>query len=149
VAVQADHLIQQQLGGQRIAPDQERAQRLLDDEHLRRLDRAEQARDIGVGQNLEVGGADAPWLTAGRLLARGLVELGVQVERLGLAVAGWKGRPGPRATHLEEANIRDLHSASLRIHRYSQWLERRPHAGFSTIFQYESFRITFPSRNSQ
>jgi hypothetical protein len=27
--------------------------------------------------------------------------------------------------------------------------EYGPHAGFSTIFQYESFRITFPSRNSQ
>ena len=28
-------------------------------------------------------------------------------------------------------------------------LERSSHTGFSTIFQYESFLITFPSRNPQ
>src|SRR5438552_1690624 len=31
----------------------------------------------------------------------------------------------------------------------SRELERAPYADFSTIFQYESFRRTFPSRNSQ
>ncbi len=41
--VHAKHLVEQQLDRQRVAPDQQGAQELLDQKGLRRLDRPKQA----------------------------------------------------------------------------------------------------------
>src|SRR6266487_2083239 len=111
--MQADHLVQQQLGRQRVAPKQKWMQDLLDDVYLRCLDRSEQAGDTRVGQDIDVGGSYMLWCTGERFVGPGLVELAVQVERQRLAVAGREGWPGPGTTHLKEAHICDLHFTSL------------------------------------
>jgi hypothetical protein len=66
----------------------------------------------------------------------------------------WQQRFTPIAAHRDDSwgVSRSIHGRNqLDTHSFNRLasLVRGPYAGFSTIFQYESLRITFPSRNSQ
>ena len=92
MAVHAQHLIEQQFVGQRIAPDQKRAQKMGDDESAFGFNWAKQAAETFTGLDFHIQGLDrAPPL---KMLPFPLVELGINIQRVGNPVPWWESSAG-------------------------------------------------------